>query len=70
MGDEILMSDPIEYFKTKLKDMGLMELRDYKKRLDESIKQMISTNKANEQIAPLILYRGILEHEIKIRTKS
>jgi hypothetical protein len=70
MGDEIVMSDPIEYFKTKLKDMGLRELHDYKKRLDESIKQMISTHKPNEQIAPLILYRGILEHEIKTRTKS
>ena len=64
------MSDPIEYFKTKLKDMSVRELQDYKKRLDESIKQMISTNKSNEQIAPLILYRGILEHEIKTRTKS
>ena len=62
------MSDPIEYFKTKLKDMSLKELQDYKKRLDESIKQMITTNKPNEKIAPLILYRGILEHEIKART--
>lgn len=61
------MSDPIEYFKTKLKDMGLMELQDYKKRLDNNIKHMISTNKPNEQIAPLILYRGILEYEIKSR---
>ncbi len=63
-----MLSDPIEYFKTKLKDMSLRELQDYKKRLDGSIKQMISTNKPNEQIAPLILYRGILEHEIKTRT--
>ena len=62
------MSDPIEYFKTKLKDMSLRELQDYKKRLDGSIKQMISNDKPNEQIAPLILYRGILEHEIKKRT--
>jgi len=61
------MSDPIEYFRTKLKDMSLRELHAYKKRLDENIKQMISTNKPNEQIAPLILYRGILEHEIKTR---
>jgi hypothetical protein len=64
------MSDPIEYFKTKLKDMSLKELQDYKKRLDESIKQMISTNKPNDKIAPLILYRGILEHEIKTRTNQ
>jgi hypothetical protein len=62
------MSDPIEYFKTKLKDMSLMELQDYKKRLDANIKHMISINKPNEQIAPLILYRGILEHEIRTRT--
>jgi hypothetical protein len=62
------LSDPIEYFKTKLKDMSLRELQDYKKRLDNNIKHMISTNKPNEQIAPLILYRGILEYEIKART--
>ncbi len=61
------MSDPMEYFRTKLKDMSLRELHVYKKRLDENIKQMISTNKSNEQIAPLILYRGILEYEIKTR---
>jgi hypothetical protein len=64
------MSDPIKFFETKLKDMSLAELKDYKKRLDESIKQQISTNKPNEQIAPLIIYRGILEHEIKTRTKQ
>jgi hypothetical protein len=64
------MSDPIKYFETKLKDMSLAELQDYKKRLDESIKQKISSNKSNEQIAPLILYRGILEHEIKTRAKQ
>ena len=62
------MSDPVKYFETKLKDMSLRELQAYKKRLDENIKQMISTNKPNEQIAPLILYRGILEQEIKTRT--
>jgi hypothetical protein len=61
------MSDPLEYFKTKLKDMSLRELYAYKKRLDENIKQMISTNKPNDQIAPLILYRGILEYEVKTR---
>ena len=62
------MSDPVKHFEAKLKAMNLSELQAYKKRLDESIKQMISTNKPNEQIAPLILYRGILEHEIKTRT--
>jgi hypothetical protein len=64
------MSDPVKYFETKLKDMSLAELQDYKKRLDESIKQKISANKPNEQIAPLIIYRGILEHEIKTRKKQ
>jgi hypothetical protein len=64
------MSDPMKYFETKLKDMSLDELQGYKKRLDESIKQKISSNKPNEQIAPLIIYRGILEHEIKTRTKQ
>ena len=62
------MSDPMQYFETKLKDMSLRDIQAYKKRLDENIKQMISTNKPNEQIAPLILYRGILEQEIKTRT--
>ena len=62
------MSDPVQYFETRLKEMSLRDLQVYKKRLDESIKQKISTNKSNEQIAPLILYRGILEHEIKSRT--
>jgi hypothetical protein len=64
------MSDPVKYFETKMKDMSLAELQDYKKRLDESIKQKISTNKPNDQIAPLIIYRGILEHEIKTRTNK
>jgi len=64
------MSDPIKYFETKLKAMSLAELQAYKKRLDESIKQQISKNKSNDQIAPLILYRGILEHAIKIRTNQ
>ncbi|MGD9131456.1 MAG: hypothetical protein PVH73_07785 [Candidatus Bathyarchaeota archaeon] len=63
------MSDPMKYFEAKLKDMSLAELQDYKKRLDESIKQKISTNKPNDQIAPLIIYRGILEHEIETRKK-
>ncbi len=64
------MSDPVKYFETKLKAMSLGELRAYKKRLDESITQKISETAPNEQIAPLILYRGILEHEIKKRTTS
>ena len=64
------LSDPMKYFETKLKDMSLRELQAYKKRLDENIKQKISTNNPNEQIAPLILYRGILEHEIKSRTNQ
>jgi hypothetical protein len=64
------MNNPVKYFETKLKSMSLAELQAYKKRLDESIKQKISTNKPNEQIAPLIIYRGILEHEIKTRTKQ
>lgn len=62
------MSDPIKYFETKLKEMSLNELHAYKKRLDESIQQKIMKTAPNEQIAPLILYRGILEHEIKART--
>jgi hypothetical protein len=64
------MSDPVKYFETKLKEMSLAELQVYKKRLDESIKQKIMKTAPNEQIAPLILYRGILEHEIKTRTKQ
>jgi len=64
------MSDPVKYFETKLKAMSLSELQAYKKKLDESIKKQISANKSNAKIAPLILYRGILEHEIKSRTKT
>jgi len=64
------MSDPIKYFETKLKAMSLAELQAYKKRLDERIQKMIMDTAPNEQIAPLILYRGILEHEIKTRTTS
>jgi len=62
------MSDPIKYFETKLKSMSLAELQNYKKSLDESITEKISKTVPNEQIAPLILYRGILEHEINTRT--
>jgi len=62
------MSDPIKYFETQLKSMSLAELQTYKKRLDENITQKIFKTVPNEQIAPLILYRGILEHEIKTRT--
>jgi len=61
------MSDPIKYFETNLKAMSLTELQAYKKRLDENITQKIATTAPNEQIAPLILYRGILEHEIEAR---
>ena len=64
------MSDPVNYFETKLKSLSLAELQAYKKRLDESITQKISETAPNEQIAPLILYRGILEHEIKTRTNQ
>ena len=64
------MSDPIKYFETKLKAMSLAELQAYKKRLDERIQKMIMDTAPNEQIAPLILYRGILEHVIKTRTTS
>ncbi len=64
------MSDPIKYFETKLKAMSLAELQAYKKRLDERIQKMIMDTAPNEQIASLILYRGILEHEIKTRTSQ
>jgi hypothetical protein len=63
------MSDPVKYFESKLKEMSLTELQAYKKQLDKNISQKIFANKSNAEIAPLILYRGILEHEIKIRTK-
>ena len=70
-GREVIgMSDPIKYFETKLKEMSLTELQSYKKRLDDSIQQKIMQTVPNEQIAPLILYRGILEHEIKTRTNQ
>jgi hypothetical protein len=70
-GREVIgMSDPIKYFETKLKEMSLNELQAYKKRLDESIQQKIMKTAPNEQIAPLILYRGVLEHEIKTRTSQ
>ena len=62
------MSDPIKFFETKLKAMSLGELQAYKKRLEENIQQMIAKTVPNEKIAHLILYRGILEHEIKNRT--
>jgi hypothetical protein len=61
------MSDPIKYFENQLKSMSLAELQDYKKRLDESITNKIMKTVSNEKIAPLILYRGILEHEINNR---
>lgn len=61
------MSDPVKYFETKLKGMCLAELQAYRKRLDERITQKIAQTAPNEQIAPLILYRGIVEHEMKTR---
>ena len=64
------MSDPVKYFETKLKSMSLAEIQAYKKRLDESIQKMIMDTAPNEKIAPLILYRGVLEHEIKTRTNQ
>lgn len=70
-GREVIgMSDPINYFETKLKEMSLTELQAYKKRLDDRIQQKIMQTAPNEQIAPLILYRGVLEHEIKTRTNQ
>ena len=63
------MSDPVKYFEQELKAMSLGELQAYKKRLDQNIQKKISENKSNEEIAPLIVYRGILEHEIKKRVK-
>ncbi|MEJ2242293.1 MAG: hypothetical protein P8Y18_09145 [Candidatus Bathyarchaeota archaeon] len=62
------MNDPIKFFERQLKTMSLAELQDYKKRLDESITDKILKTVPNEKIAPLILYRGILEHEINSRT--
>jgi len=64
------MSDPMKYFESKLKAMSLAELQAYKKQLEENIQQMIAKTVPNEKIAPLILYRGILEHEIKTRTNQ
>jgi hypothetical protein len=61
------MSDPMKYFESKLKTMCLAELKDYRKRLDESIKQKIDQTAPNEQIAHPILYRGIVEHEMTTR---
>lgn len=64
------MSDPFEEFEKKLKGMSLSELQAYKKLLEEKIKEKISKDAPNEKIAPLILYRGVLEYEIKSRTAS
>jgi hypothetical protein len=61
------MNDPVKYFESKLKTLCLAELQAYKKRLDENITKKIAQTAPNEQIAPLILYRGILEHEMKTR---
>lgn len=64
------LSDPINYFETKLKGMCLAELQAYKKRLDKKITEMIGKNSRNEEIAPLILYRGIVEHQMRIRMEQ
>ena len=61
------LSDPVKYFETKLKGMCLAELQAYKKRLDQNITEMIAKNARNEEIAPLILYRGIVEHQMKTK---
>ena len=61
------MSDPIEDFEKNLERMSLNELQSYKRVLDERIKEEISKDTPNEKIAPLILYRGVIEHQIKLR---
>ena len=61
------LSDPVKYFETKLKNMCLAELQAYKKKLDQNITAMIAKNAKNEDIAPLILYRGIVEHQMKTK---
>ena len=61
------MNDPIKYFEAKLRSMCLAEIQAYQKSLDERIQKMITETAPNEKIAPLILYRGILEHEMKTR---
>jgi hypothetical protein len=50
--------------------MTLNELQVYGKLLDEKIKQRISANESTKKIAALILYRGILDYEIKSRIAS
>ena len=47
--------------------MCLSELKEYQKILDEKIKHKIEMTAPNEQITPLILYRGVVEHEMKTR---
>jgi len=63
-------SDPVEEFENKLKKMTLNELQAYGKLLDEKIKQKISANEHTEKFSSLILYRGILDYEIKSRAAS
>jgi len=63
-------SDPVEEFENKLRKMALKELQAYGKLLDEKIKQRISANESTKKIAALILYRGILDYEIKSRIAS
>jgi len=57
-------------FENKLRKMALKELQTYGKLLDEKIKQRISANESTKKIAALILYRGILDYEIKSRIAS
>ena len=64
------MSDPVKYFETKLKGLCLAELQAYRKKLDQSITDKIAKTAPNDQIAPLILYRGIVEHEMQRRMKQ
>ncbi|WGM89460.1 MAG: hypothetical protein NUK63_11265 [Candidatus Bathyarchaeum tardum] len=64
------MDDPIKYLKSRLKVMCLAELKEYQKILDEKIKHKIDMTAPNDQIAPLILYRGVVEHEMKTRMNT
>jgi len=61
------ISDPVEEFEKKLKKMSLKELQAYGKLLDEKIRERILANEPNEKITPLIIYRGIIDYEVKSR---
>lgn len=64
------VDDPIKYLESRLKVMCLAELQAYQKVLDEKIKNKIDATAPNDQIAPLILYRGVVEHEMKTRMEK